>query len=339
MQTVPVDTFDIPLLGKIHQITLPTPFPVGPVHTYLVEGEPLTLIDTGPYTPDAWEALVAGLRGLGYTIADLQRIIITHAHSDHFGLVGKLAELSHAEVWAYALAQPWIEGVADFHEQRQYFWRDMLAAADVPMALAEPSERLYRSFRFLQTYAPLSGFLQHGSLFTMAGAVWETLYCPGHSSSLVCFYQPQSRLLIGNDHLLAHISSNAIVEPPPPGASQRRKPLIEYWRSLCQVYDMDIALVLTGHGDAVSDPRGLINQRFQFYERRLNRLRSQLAQGPRTVWQLVQALFRHLDDVDVFLAASEVIGHLDVMEDKGEVRVHTDASGIWHYELVQQEPR
>lgn len=335
MQTVPVDSFDIPLLDKIHRITLPTPFPVGPVHTYLLEGEPLTLIDTGPYTPDAWEALVAGLGGLGYAVADLERIVITHAHSDHFGLVGTLAEVSHAEVWAYALAQPWVEGFTDFHDQRQDFWGDVLAAADVPGPLAEPSARLYRSFRHLQTYAPLNGFLEHGSPLTMAGVAWETLYCPGHSSNLICFYQPQSRLLIGNDHLLAHISSNAIVEPPPPGETQRRKPLIDYWRSLRQVYARDIALVLPGHGEVVSDPRGLINQRFEFHERRLGRLREQLAHRPRTVWQLAEALFRRLDAVDVFLAASEVIGHLDVMEAKGEVASHADAGGVWRYELAQ----
>jgi glyoxylase-like metal-dependent hydrolase (beta-lactamase superfamily II) len=335
MQTVPVDSFDIPLLGKIYQITLPTPFPVGPVHTYLVEGEPLTLIDTGPYTPDAWEALVAGLGELGYTVLDLERIIITHAHSDHFGLVGKLAEISHAAVWAYAMAQPWIEGSADFHDQRQGFWGDLLAASDVPGPLAEPTARLYRSFRHLQTCTTMSGFLAHGSRFTMAGAEWETLYCPGHSSSLVCFYQPQSRLLIGNDHLLAHISSNAIVEPPPPGAAQRRKPLIDYWRSLRQVYDLDVALALPGHGAVVADPRGLIDQRFQFYERRLSRLREQLALGPRTVWQLAEALFRRLDAVDVFLAASEVVGHLDVLEENGEVTRRTDAAGVWRYELTR----
>lgn len=334
MQTLPVDPFDMPVLGQIHRITLPTPFPVGPVHTYLVEGEPLTLIDTGPATPDAWDTLQRGLAELGYAPTDLELIVVTHAHTDHFGLVGRLVDLSGAQVWASALAQPWLEDAPGFHEQRKNFWYEMLAACGVPLALAEPSARLYASFRRLQTYAAVTRFLDDGDRFEMAGVQWETLYCPGHSSSLLCFYQPRNRLLIGNDHLLAHISSNAIVEPPPAGEAQRRKPLIEYWRSLRRVYALDLDLVLTGHGEAVADPRGLINERFRFYERRLSRLRQLLAHGPHTVWELAQALFRQLDSVDVFLAASEVLGHLDVLEEQGEVVASVGSDGVWHYDLA-----
>ncbi|MCS6845689.1 MAG: MBL fold metallo-hydrolase [Caldilineales bacterium] len=333
MQTLPVDPFDMPILGKIHRITLPTPFPVGPVHTYLVEGEPLTLIDTGPATPEAWEALLVGLRQHGYAPADLERIIVTHAHTDHFGLVGRLVDLSGAEVWSSRQSQPWLEDAPGFHEQRKNFWYEMLAACGVPLALAEPSARLYASFRRLQTYAAVTRFLQEGDRFEMAGLQWETLYCPGHSSSLLCFYQPRSRLLVGNDHLLAHITSNAIVEPPPQGETGRRRPLIEYWRSLRRVYELELDLVLTGHEEAVADPCGLIKERFRFYERRLGRLRQLLAAGPRTVWELAQAIFRQLDNVDVFLAASEIVGHLDVLEEQGEVVVHVD-DGIWRYELA-----
>ena len=98
------------------------------------------------------------------------------------------------------------------------------------------------------------------------------LHCPGHADNLICLYQPADRLLLGNDHLLAHISSNAIVGPPPLGETERRRPLVDYWTSLCRVYELPVALVLPGHGDAVADVRSLINSRFRFYEQRLARL-------------------------------------------------------------------
>lgn len=334
MQTVAIDAFDVPILARIHQITLPTPFPVGPVHTYLVEGEPLTLVDTGPHTPEAWDALQRHLQALGYAASDIERIILTHAHSDHFGLVGKLAEISGAEVAAYPLAQPLIEGWNGYYEQRNDFWTDILALAGVPGALAEPTARLYRSFRLLQTHTPVTRLLDDGSVIDMAGVSWQVLYCPGHSSNLICFYQPDNRLLIGNDHLLAHISSNAIIEPPPHGETVRRKSLIDYWRALCRVNDMDIALVLPGHGEPVPNHRWLISQRFDFYQRRLARLRAQIALGPHTVWQLAEALFRRLDNVDVFLAISEVMGHLDVLEEGDEAVSRRDDSGVLRYEAA-----
>ena len=137
MQTVPVDPFDAPLLRSIHQITLPTPFPVGPVHAYLVQGDPLTLIDTGPQTPAALAALQAGLAEHGVLLGDIQRVIITHAHADHYGLVGTIVAASGAEVWAHPLAQPLIEGWTSYLAPREQFWLDLLLAAGVPAALAE----------------------------------------------------------------------------------------------------------------------------------------------------------------------------------------------------------
>lgn len=334
MQTLAVDASDAAVLSRIHQITLPTPFPVGPVHTYLVEGEALTLVDTGPHTLEAWAALQAGLAALGYQPSDLERIVVTHAHTDHFGMAGRLAEASQAEVWAASLAQPWIEGWPHFHDQRASFWADMLAAAGVPAERAEPVVQAYSNLRQLQTHGPVTHFLADGATIDLGGMPWEVLACPGHSSSLVCLYQADSRLLLGNDHLLAHISSNAVVEPPAEGEAGRRKPLMDYWRSLCRVYDLPVTAVLAGHGPPVPNPRYLISQRFEAYQRRLSRLRELLAGGPRTMWQLAGGLFRSLDHVDAFLVTSEVLGHLDVLEASGEVTLEPSDRGIWSVALA-----
>lgn len=333
MQTVPIDPFDAPLLRNIHQITLPTPFPVGPVHAYLMRGEPLTLIDVGPQTPAALAALQAGLAEHGVALRDIQRVLITHAHVDHYGLVGAVVAASGAEVWAHPLAQPLIEGWPTYQVAYDQFWLALLLAAGVPAGLAQRTASLYQRMQQLIGHAPVARLLNEGAVISLAGADWQVLHCPGHADSLICLYQADDRLLLGNDHLLAHISSNALVGPPPAGEQERRRPLVDYWASLCRIYDMEIALVIPGHGDAVADVRSLINSRFRFYERRLARLSEALRRGPQSVWQLVEAIFRRLDETDTYLAVSEVLGHLDVLENKGLVRVQTDAEGIWRYSL------
>jgi len=343
MQTVPVDPFDAPLLRSVHQITLPTPFPVGPVHAYLMQGDPLTLIDTGPQTLAALAALQAGLAEHGVLLGDIQRVIITHAHADHYGLAGTIVAASGAEVWAHPLAQPLIEGWNSYLAPREQFWLDLLLAAGVPATLAEKTAHLYRGMQQFITHAPVARVLNEGDTVEVAGAACQVLHCPGHADNLICLYQPAERLLLGNDHLLAHISSNAIVGPPPLGETERRRPLVDYWTSLCRVYELPVALVLPGHGDAVADVRSLINSRFRFYEQRLARLLDELRRKPRTVWQLADALFRKLDAVDTFLAASEVLGHLDVLEQKGQVTRETGEKGVWlyrvsRYPLAQQDP-
>jgi glyoxylase-like metal-dependent hydrolase (beta-lactamase superfamily II) len=258
-------------------------------------------------------------------------VVITHAHADHYGLVGAIVAASGAEVWAHPLAQPLVEGWASYQAPREQFWLDLLLAAGAPAHLAQRTASLYRGMQQFITHAPVSRLLDEGDVVRLAGAEWRVLYCPGHADNLICLYQAGDRLLLGNDHLLAHISSNAIVGPPPLGETQRRRPLVEYWASLCRVYDMEIALVMPGHGDAVADARSLINSRFKFFEQRLDRLQEELRRGPQSVWQLAEALFRRLDAVDTFLAASEVVGHLDILEDKGLVAPWTDDDGVWRY--------
>src|SRR3979409_252996 len=84
---------------RIIPISLPTPFYIGPVNVYLIAEDPITLIDTGPKTNEAAEALRAGLRSAGFLTADIRRIVLTHAHEDHCGLAKSLRdEAKNAEV-------------------------------------------------------------------------------------------------------------------------------------------------------------------------------------------------------------------------------------------------
>jgi hypothetical protein len=108
---------------------------------------------------------------------------------------------------------------------------------------------------------------------------------------------------------------------------------VEYWASLQRVAEMDIELVLSGHGQPIDDHRALIEKRFAFYQERLRDIRGLLASGPQTVWAIVGELFPRLGAIDIFLAVSEILGHLDVMEDAGEVKMVTE-DGLWHYELA-----
>ena len=323
-----------PLLSRLHRITVPTPFAVGPVHAYLAEGDPLTLVDTGPDTVDALAALQGGLAGLGYDVSDVRRIVITHSHVDHYGLAHRIAAASGAEVLAHSLAQPILEDWPEARAQHECFGHQLLGAAGVPEELAERTDRLLRSYDHFQQPVRVQGALEDGARFAMGGAEWQVLYCPGHAADLVCFYQPAARVLIGNDHLLAHISSNAIVSAPPLGEQVRRRPLIDYWESLRRVAAMDVDITLTGHGDVVTDTSGLIQQRLLFHQRRLSRLMDLLAGGSQTVWQLAQGLLPRMGANDTFLAVSEVVGHLDVLQSQSKVNVESDSRGVWRYAIA-----
>src|SRR5262249_31987548 len=121
--------------ASIHGLSIPTPFPVGPVNVYLGEGEPLTLVDTGPKADVSREALEAALAGLGYRIEDLRRLIITHHHADHMGLAAEIVTRSGAAVLAHPYSVPWLTDFAAQQARSRPFYDKLWTLAGVPAAI------------------------------------------------------------------------------------------------------------------------------------------------------------------------------------------------------------
>ena len=136
----------------LHRLSLPTPFPVGPVNVYLLTGKPLTLIDTGPKYPAARAALESGLAALGYRVEDLRCIVLTHHHADHVGLAGELAARSRATVFTHAWNVTLLANYAQERAAKQPFYTQMWHAADVPAEMVRLKAILERqppSFTFV----------------------------------------------------------------------------------------------------------------------------------------------------------------------------------------------
>jgi glyoxylase-like metal-dependent hydrolase (beta-lactamase superfamily II) len=308
-------------LPHLHALELPTPFPVGPVTVYLADapGEPLTLVDTGPRTPAARAALDAHLERLGHRISDLDQIVVTHAHADHFGLAADLVSMSGANL----LTHPWNGGaLADYHGDRQrhaVFYQQLLQQAAVPREVRIAIERATSGVRDFASPVAVGACLDEGDRISLAGREWQILHTPGHSLGLICLCEPRDRTLLSSDHLLADISSNPIAEPPPHRQTERPRSLALYRDSLQRVAAMDLARALPSHGPVIDDISGLVAERLAFHERRLERVLGALRAGARTTWQVTHRLFPNLTALDAFLAVSEVIGHLDLLEAEGAI--------------------
>ncbi|MGD8398588.1 MAG: MBL fold metallo-hydrolase, partial [Anaerolineae bacterium] len=241
--------------GYLHAIELPTPFPVGPVTVYLADApdEPLTLIDTGPGTSRARAALDAALASLGYSVGDLGRIVVTHAHADHFGLAAELKRDAQAALLTHRWNVAALADYAEDREQRTAFYADLLRRAGVPV---EVLVAVYEATRAVNRYAVAVGVdrtLDDGDVLSLAGQRWHVLHTPGHAAGLICLHEPASRTLLSSDHLLADISSNPVVEPPPPGHDDRLRSLALYRDSLRRVAALDVARALPSHGPVIHD--------------------------------------------------------------------------------------
>ena len=317
----------------IHKIAVPTPFAVGRVNVYLIEDSPLTLVDAGPNSGTSLDELQRGVEGLGHRIEDIELVIVTHQHIDHLGLVGLVATRSGAEVAAIEQAVPYItdySAEADAEDEfAQYTMLRHGISEDVATALGSVS----RSFRAWGARSDVTRVLHDGETIELRDRRLQVLFRPGHSPSDTVFLDPESRTLLAADHLLKHISSNPLITRARDGGP-RPQALVTYMESLRKTREMDLELVLPGHGDPIDDHRSLIDERFRMHARRAEKLHGLIAERPRTAHELAQALWGNIAVTQAYLTLSEILGHTDLLINEGRVREVED-DGVVRFEVTQ----
>ena len=103
--------------------------------------------------------------------------------------------------------------------------------------------------------------------------------------------------------------------------------------SLRETREMPAEVVLPGHGEAFGDHAALIDQRFELHERRARKIAELMADGPRSAHELAQALWGNVAVTQAYLTLSEVLGHVDLLVDRGEVR-EQELGGVIRFEHV-----
>jgi glyoxylase-like metal-dependent hydrolase (beta-lactamase superfamily II) len=319
----------------IHCLPIPTPFAVGRVNCYLIEDDPLTLVDTGPNSGKALDELERALRDHGRRVEDLERIVVTHQHLDHLGLVGILARRSGAEVCALDLLAPVMEEFAAHAERDDALAEALMLRHGIPRDVVVALRAVSRSFRAWGGSAQVDRRLPDGGALEFAGRTLQVLHRPGHSPSDTLFWDAERALLIGGDHLLAHISSNPLVSRPLGGRSGepgdgRPRALANYLRSLGDTREMPIDVVLTGHGEPVHDHAALIDERFALHERRARKIAELVVERPLSAYEIAQSLWGNVAVTQAYLTLSEVLGHVDLLLDRGEL-AEAEVGGVVRY--------
>lgn len=316
----------------MRRLVLPTPYAVGPVNAYLLLGSEPTLVDAGPATPEGVETLLAGLAAAGMEPGDVRRVVVTHAHPDHYGGLALLQEAGW-EVAAHPRALLWMSGDPVLLEARVSFYLGFLHRAGVPDRVLRVMERQGLGLRQYPRGVSVHRFLEEGDLVPAGDDLLVVHHTPGHASSALCLERPRDGLLFSGDTLLGHISSNAVVEPVDSWSGERRHSLPEYLRTLAHLQTMAVRLVLPGHGDPICDPGELVSRRLKFYELRRDRVLDLLRAGPASVYALSLSLFPDLAEDQLFLALSETVGYLDLLEEEGLVG-HTAHAGVHMYHRI-----
>ena len=317
----------------IHRLAIPTPFAVGRVNVYLIEDEPLTLVDAGPNSGTSFDELGRGLESLGHALEEIELVIITHQHIDHLGLVGLVASHSGAEVAAIDVAVPFVEGFTEEAQADDDFASDVMLRHGIPEDVVSALQSVSRAFRAWGARADVTRVLGDGELVELRDRTLEVCFRPGHSPTDTTFFDRERKILIAADHLLPHISSNPIITRPRDGSSGRPQALVTYLESLRLTREMDVDLVLPGHGDPITDHRSLIDERFRLHRRRAEKLHGLIAERPHSAYELAQSLWGNIAVTQAYLTLSEVLGHTDMLLNEGRVR-EVEEGGVVRFEAV-----
>lgn len=300
---------------------LPLPFSLDHINVYLIEDDGgWAVLDTGidnQITRDAWDAALTGpLAG-----ARLTRVIATHFHPDHIGLVGWLTErfelplaMSRTE---YFFAQTLrANSNALRSPAHQAFYHDRGLPAEISTALRTQG----LSYLGMVTGLPTTYTrLIAGHDTRIGGRNFRIYTGGGHALEQVMLYCAADRLFFAADQVIAKISPNVSVWPWEPTAN----PLGEYLQSLADLRrDIDgDAYVLSAHNLPFVGVHSRIDALLAHHRERCDRIAVATREKPCSAGELVPVLFqRPLDPHQTGFAFGEVLAHVNFMLEIGELR-------------------
>jgi len=295
------------------------------VNVYLVAEEPLTLIDTGPKTKEALEALKEGLRRERVRVSDVKRIVLTHAHEDHCGLARQLRdEAKDAQVLVHGWETGHRAGRLEYEEHRSFLER-----AGVP---AEEVSEMRRMYEGVRAFADALEDHEHAELVDEEEIRFErgalrVIHTPGHTPGSCSFLREADRTIIAGDCVLKRITPNPVLSPDPVDPARRFRSLAEYLVSLARLRSLHPTFVYGGHGDAVHDYEELFNRYLRAIADRQTEVIRLIPKAGATAWDISIQLFPGAGDVHRFLAVSETVAHLDLAHSENKLALELSSDG------------
>jgi glyoxylase-like metal-dependent hydrolase (beta-lactamase superfamily II) len=309
-------------------IRLPLMWPgITHVNALVIEqdGPGITLVDCGSAgDPTCWDALVGGLRGAGYEIADIADLVATHAHSDHLGVAKRIVEESGCTMWMHPAHQAFTDGARD--PDRIYAARERRARAEgVPAELLPQYADVGEETDFALSPLPPFEELHDGMMLPTALGPWQVVETPGHSPSHVCLHQADTRILIVGD-LVSRVFA------PWYDYGYTADPIAELSASLDRVDALDVDVALPGHGRPIEDLGAVIAMHREELAARLERVEQEVAAQPGPAYDIGVRAFgpaeNSMDEVGRLQEAMACLRHLRL---QGRVAREELPTGVFRY--------
>lgn len=321
-------------------IALPLPLMyLGSVNVWLLTGDPLTLVDTGPSREDALVALQEQLALHGFAIEDIELVLLTHHHLDHTGLATTIRERSGATIAAHRGTDQWGRRWSEHIEAERKFTLKLIGDHGVPGALVSEAVGFFEMIVADGSPFDADLVLSDGDTVRAGDRTLRTVFRPGHSTTDTLYVDTESDVAFVGDHLLAKITTGAELMPTELPGDERRRALMEYLGNLRKTQVMPLRRCYPGHGPTIDDHGALIEDRIAFHAVRLDRIHRLVGDGCSSAFDISRQLWsEEVAASSPVLVVWEVLGHLDMLVNRGLVLEEVDDRGVHRFRARQPAP-
>ncbi len=317
------------VLSGIWRLRLPCPWPGVPhVNAWALESGTggVVLFDTGIGGPGGSGQLELGLRQAGFKLSDVELLVCTHAHADHYGAAGTVVDATGCELWMHP-AWGHIRAAVEDPDRTWERRIEVARQSGVPEKAVERYEERRTADPVIDRIVEPDRDLVDGMDVMVGGSAWRVYETPGHAPSHVVLHEPERGLMISGDHLLGRISIFYDYGHTP-------DPVGEFLGGLDVVDELPTDLCLAGHGRTFRDVDAKIEANRKLVAEQMKRVRNSIAEAsePRPAFETVADLLG-----DFYSPATAAWGlqlalaYLDHMALAGEVVASEDDEGhkVW----------
>lgn len=325
----------------VYQIRIDVPFAVKYVCVYLFKiGDKLILIDSGLNLGNWQKKFLEALEVSKIDVSEIDYCFITHIHIDHIGLAKKLKELNpNMKILMHDITYEllkWETNRANLEDLKKQ--ASKIAEQMVKYGISkEQGKRVIQFF----TYWPQFLIYQEPDIILHDGDIvldkLEVIWTPGHSFGHICVFDRRNKYLFSGDHILSRITphiGNFVVNE---FLHEKYRDfdfnniLKYYLSSLDKIDKLNPKIIFPAHQEVIFNPHERILAIKEHHRNRLKEILELIKNEPLSPFQISQIHFgTNLDEINSYMALSEVLSHLLYLENEGKVR-KDEKNGVYYY--------
>lgn len=300
----------------IDRIEINVDWPPGHVAAYLLDGEEPILVDAGMAGEESAAEFAAGVNDAGYSLGDIDHLVLTHPHVDHIGQVNTVLDAGSPTVYAPAGARARLARDSDdLGETIRRHARLAGIRGDVLDTVVDQSVNSLERNRSLLDPDAVDVWIADGDRVDVGGYDFEAIHTPGHQADHLCYDVDVdgTPTLFSGDIILEPFRSVMIHTGLDTGVADA---VPAFFDALDRLDELGHRQVYPGHGSVHDRPAEIVDRSRKSIERMLDGAKATVEDGETTVLELAQ---QRAGDRDFHYVLPEVYSALTYLDNNGEL--------------------